>query len=222
MREKTVAGDDAAVETYVPRRGRPTAAQAEAIAEHILGTAQGFFLSDGYAQTTMEAVAAAAGISKGTLYARYSTKADLFHALVSDRLAAWSRRVPGRQDTANVSLFDYLYRRGTDLLAAMSDPEIRAFTHLVNAESRQFPELAVDFRTEAYEKVITEIAGDIESLAARSGWPTSDAKGTAAIFINALTGWWQSHSHEEDIPVDSAGQYTARLVSLMIGGRAAF
>ena len=219
-----ISPEKSAAPPYVSKRGRPTASQAEAIGDHILLTARNLFLSDGFAATTMEAVAAAAGISKGTLYARYPGKSQLFHALVVDRLEEWSRRAPTWTRQPDESLFEYLYHRGSAMLAAMSDPEISAFTHLVNSESRQFPELAVDFRIHAYERLIVEIAGEIERFAREGGWPMTDAKSVATVFVNALMGWWQSQiqSNLKEIPKAAADQYTARLVALLTGGRAAF
>jgi TetR/AcrR family transcriptional regulator, mexJK operon transcriptional repressor len=38
----------------------------------------------------MEAIAVAAGVSKGTLYDRYPTKEALLQAVIADRVATWS------------------------------------------------------------------------------------------------------------------------------------
>ncbi len=46
--------------------------------EQIRDAARALFLRNGYAGTSMDAVTAAAGISKETLYRYYETKADLF------------------------------------------------------------------------------------------------------------------------------------------------
>lgn len=48
----------------------------------ILAAANDLFLSDGYLQTTMEAIADRAGVSKATLYAHFGNKAGLFEAIV--------------------------------------------------------------------------------------------------------------------------------------------
>ncbi len=208
--------------TYVPKRGRPSVRQAKAIAEHILRKAQDLFLTDGYAQTTMEAVATAAGISKGTLYARYSSKSDLFHALITDRLQAWTKLTPAWVNEPDISLFDYLYRRGSAMISAMAEPEIRAFSHLVQCEARQFPELAEDFKTEAYGKLVDEVASEIQRICSAGGSATTDAKGVALVYVNAIMGWWQSQGPDPEVSQAEADHYLARLLSLLSGGRAAF
>jgi AcrR family transcriptional regulator len=50
--------------------------------EHILEAAQDVFLANGYADTTIDNIAAAAKISKQTLYHCFRDKADLFEAVI--------------------------------------------------------------------------------------------------------------------------------------------
>lgn len=48
--------------------GRPTPAESERISARIMAAARKLFLRDGFAQTSMDAIAAEIGISKRTLY----------------------------------------------------------------------------------------------------------------------------------------------------------
>lgn len=57
-----------------PRRGRPRSAAAD---RAILDAAFSLLRDRGYAATSMDAVAARAGVSKATIYRRYPAKADL-------------------------------------------------------------------------------------------------------------------------------------------------
>lgn len=50
----------------------------------ILGAARDLFLADGYSDTTMDAIAAAADISRASLFNYFPSKADLLEALGSD------------------------------------------------------------------------------------------------------------------------------------------
>jgi AcrR family transcriptional regulator len=70
-----------------PRRGRPTRAEASAIEQRIREEALAAFLERGFDGTTMQAVAAAAGVTKRTLYAKYPDKEALFGAVVPWALA---------------------------------------------------------------------------------------------------------------------------------------
>ena len=70
-----------------PLRGRPTQAEALAIEDRLRKAAIEAFVDHGFDGTTMEAVAAAAGISKRTLYAKYADKHALFAAIIPQALA---------------------------------------------------------------------------------------------------------------------------------------
>ena len=70
-----------------PLRGRPTQAEALAIERRLREAAIEAFVDNGFEGTTMEAVAAAAGITKRTLYAKYADKEALFAAVIPRALA---------------------------------------------------------------------------------------------------------------------------------------
>ena len=63
--------------------------------ERILEAATTLFVQYGYRKTSIDEVARAAGIAKGTLYLYYSNKAELvFHAVALEKRAYLSRLVP--------------------------------------------------------------------------------------------------------------------------------
>jgi AcrR family transcriptional regulator len=62
---------------------RPRVRQPEVRPDQILDAAQRLLLEMGPAATTMDAVAAAAGVGKGTIYHYYASKSDLLSALRS-------------------------------------------------------------------------------------------------------------------------------------------
>src|SRR3984957_6063558 len=68
----------------VGRGGRPSRADASHLRQRILQTGRELFLAEGYGSTTIEAVAARAGVSKRTLYHRFDDKAALFAAVVHE------------------------------------------------------------------------------------------------------------------------------------------
>ena len=69
----------------VRRRGRKV--QVERNRELLLAAARGVFLARGYHGSTLEAIAAEAGFSKGVVYSQFESKADLFLALLDERIA---------------------------------------------------------------------------------------------------------------------------------------
>src|ERR1700728_4812718 len=68
----------------VGRGGRPSRADALRLRGRILEVATELFLAEGCGSTTIEAVAARAGVSKRTLYHRFDDKAALFAAVVHE------------------------------------------------------------------------------------------------------------------------------------------
>lgn len=66
------------------KRGRE--AQVERNRELLLAAARRVFLARGYHGSTLEAIAAEAGFSKGVVYSQFESKADLFLALLDERI----------------------------------------------------------------------------------------------------------------------------------------
>src|SRR3546814_15173732 len=69
------------------RTGRPTRQASQALSRKILRVARDVFFADGFGRSTAERIAAKAGISKRTLYARYGNKQLLFEAAILMEIA---------------------------------------------------------------------------------------------------------------------------------------
>ena len=124
----------------VGRGGRPARADALRLRQRILEVATELFLAKGYGSTTIEAVAARAGISKRTLYHRFDDKSVLFAAVVHE-IIEQIRPPAGVPLIEGATLREVLRRlAGMILRAALSPPAI-ALHRLVMAESARFPEL---------------------------------------------------------------------------------
>ncbi len=214
--------------SFVAKRGRPTKAQAAAIEKTILSVAREKFLEFGYASTSMEAVAADAGVSKGTLYARYPAKSDLFRAIVSDRVeqwtgdAAWKERERVRPVLKD-GIAAYLMEYGVAYLTALDEPEVAAFDRLIRLEAARFPELAAEFREQGLLVEVKILAGQIAKSGEFEGWPVRDPEGVAGAFTAALHGWTREEAMQGDEAKDGVyARYVGRLVALFVGGRAAW
>lgn len=66
-----------------PRAGRPTREQAQARHDELLDTALDHFLAKGFELATIEAIAQAVGMTKRTVYAKFTDKEALFRAAVN-------------------------------------------------------------------------------------------------------------------------------------------
>ena len=205
---------------FVARRGRPSADQVAAIERRILSVACATFLEHGFAHSSMDAIAAAAGVSKGTLYARYVGKAELFHAIALEQIAAWRHHAPAPiRAEAGITESERLYRYGIAFLARMRMPEIAAFHHLIVAEAYRFPDLARQFHDEGYGRAIDLFADELKAAAEGARWPIGDPRGVVHAFIAALLGWIGIQTLHGPVTDAACEAYVARLVAVFVGGR---
>lgn len=200
------------------KRGRPTPSQAAAIDRNILSVARSLFLSRGYAITSMEAVAAAAGVSKGTLYARYASKSDLFTAIVAERVQAWAELSAGVISDPAASLEQRLLQRANVILDSIGLPEVRAFDRLVQAEAQRFPELARDFYDHGYTLVVEMVKSDIMTTSCAEAPANVDPLSLARIFTAALLGWSRIESSVRDVEEAERRAFAADMVALFLSG----
>jgi len=147
-----------------PRRaGRPTRDAAARLGERIVAVATEHFLRDGFAATSIEAVAAACSISKRTFYHRFRDKPALFRAVVHGLIARWLPPFEAALETPG-PLEATLLRTARQMLAAALSPEALALYRMMIAEAPRFPELA-SILNEQGGGGIERIAGLLEAEA---------------------------------------------------------
>ena len=118
----------------------------------ILAAARRQFLAHGYGGTSMEAVAADAGVSIMTLYRHAESKDDLFAATVAVACHTEGEPAP---DLAAIPLRELLTATALAFQQKLSSPETTALLRAVIAEQGRFPELA----TIAYDATLGHLAG---------------------------------------------------------------
>ncbi|HEY1177993.1 MAG TPA: TetR/AcrR family transcriptional regulator [Phytomonospora sp.] len=146
-------------------------AQKEMTRKLLLDSGVELFVSKGYAATTVDDIASAAGTTRVTFYAYFPSKVDLMKALVSERLNAALDRVPsaehGSTERELVAVVeDGSRERIRAWLAATSErwEAIRPYT------TAAFEAAAVDPEIRALlEEWLNETIGDIEDGLDRAG-----------------------------------------------------
>jgi AcrR family transcriptional regulator len=110
----------------------------------ILAGAATVFAADGYDGASMARIASVAGVSKGTLYNYFDSKAALFTAYVGDACDRGLANVfdPAARDDEPASV---LLRIGRNMTRMMLSEVGLAIYRVVIAEAAQFPELARGF-----------------------------------------------------------------------------
>jgi AcrR family transcriptional regulator len=120
--------------------GRPSLEEAELLFGRILDAAAELFTKNGYGGTSIEAIAAHAGIGKLTLYRRFADKDALFAAVVvrmAERSGAAMQKIAEKEG----SVAEMLTTAGRHLLEIVLSPESIAFHRILFAEAARLPEL---------------------------------------------------------------------------------
>ena len=124
-----------------PRRGRPSAEQAQALEEQLLTCALDVFLARGFEATTMEAIAAAAQMSKRTLYSRFSDKSALFLAAVARASAHYTIDAEQLRTLDTGDLSTTLRALAKRRLENLATPNGIRLHRILATESYRFPSL---------------------------------------------------------------------------------
>lgn len=192
--------------TRVSTRGRP---RDPAINEAILTATRDLLVLVGYANLSMEAVAARAGVSKPTLYLRYPTRAVLVFEAIFGKTK--TRAIP---DNGNIraDLRD-AYNWAVEEFNA---PEARAAIPGLMAEVSANPELAQLIRTVVIGPEYGRVRGQLE-LAQQRGEISAGAD--LDLVIDAFIGTALARVILLDHPLDDS--YSGRLVNLLLDGAAA-
>lgn len=119
------------------RRGRP---RDPAKREAILQAAARLFLNQGFEQTSMDAIAAAAGVSKLTVYSHFADKDDLFQRMVEDKCDHYSAP-DSFVDFEAKSVRTSLRKIGEGFLALLLDPETLALHRMMIRDSERVPRI---------------------------------------------------------------------------------
>jgi TetR/AcrR family transcriptional regulator, regulator of autoinduction and epiphytic fitness len=153
-------------------------------AEAILDGAKQEFLSHGYAAASMDKIAAAAGVSKATIYSHFDDKVGLFIALIQ-RLAAKKELFnPQKLQSMSGDPQIVLKRFAAGMLANIAaDPQLLTFMRLIIGESGRFPELARAF-VQNIEKPVLEML--THYLATCPQLALADPEVAARAFIGAM------------------------------------
>jgi TetR/AcrR family transcriptional regulator, mexJK operon transcriptional repressor len=121
--------------------GRPTREQAEKRNRELLDKALDLFLEDGFDRTTIEAITAAVGMAKRTVYARYGDKMTLFKAALERAIEDWIVPVDRLREAETSDFEDTLQEIGRILVANILTPEGLRLLRITNAESIRHPEV---------------------------------------------------------------------------------
>ncbi len=146
------------------RGGRPTRLEAARLAEKILLVATELFLAQGFAATSIEAVAARSRISKRTFYHRFRDKAVLYQTVVQRLLQRWLAQFETAFEQ-EAPLEKTLLRSARRMLDIGLQSDALALRRLLLTEAERFPELVRIAVEQGAAKGIERIASLLEAEA---------------------------------------------------------
>ena len=161
--------------TELPRR------QLNRIAKErrILDAALRVFSETGYSGTTMDALAAAAGLTKPTLYQYFDSKEQLFSAMMRQQrdlmLDVFTHPSPA-------GMVQDLHQFAWDYAANVMRPEMLALARLIIGEVQRFPEIGRAYQTSGPDRLLAGIMAYMEGQRALGRLTFDDAELAAQDF----------------------------------------
>lgn len=124
----------------------------------ILTAARDLFLSQGYGNTSMDAVAKYAGVSKSTLYAHFENKEQLFGAVVGTARQRLHDALTGVSTTHERDIRKMLIQIGTQFMHYVTEPSSLTLFRVVIGEIQKFPELGREMYQSGNSVVLRTVA----------------------------------------------------------------
>ncbi len=138
------------------RRGRP---KSEEKRESIREAAATLFLKEGYERCSMDSIAAAAGVSKQTVYSHFANKDELFRSCIAGKCQLYDLSV---EPSTQKSLEDGLASFADGLLRLISDPQAVKMWRLMMTEAEGHSRVASMFYETGPEASIASLEAFLE------------------------------------------------------------
>ncbi len=170
-----------------PKTSSPERQLSQEKALSILNGAMQEFLARGYAATSMDRIANAAGVSKATVYNHFQDKEGLFNALIQQLVEKKFPSVFSAIDTDNLQKDPRIALRqiATNMLdMSMGDEQFISFMRLIIGESERFPGLAQAFVRNVHVSSFGLLSQYFTKCSDRI--KLSDPEAAARVFIGAL------------------------------------
>ncbi|MDX9994511.1 MAG: TetR/AcrR family transcriptional regulator [Rhodocyclaceae bacterium] len=149
----------------------------------LLQAAAEVFAAEGY-RVGVDRIAAHAGVAKQTLYNHFSSKADLFGAVI--QLATQELLVT--LDDADLSLRERLIGFGTRYREKLLNPTGLGFYRMLVAETLRFPELAASFYRAGPSETAARMCAVLTEAMRRGELRQDDPQLATTLLLSMLVG----------------------------------
>jgi AcrR family transcriptional regulator len=205
-----------------PTAPAPPASRSDATRALLLEGALGEFSAFGFRRSSMEGVALRAGVSRGTLYLHWKSKADLFRGLVEqlheDHLAAMQAVLENEHadlETALTAMLEARFLRFVELASASPHA-----AELYDLHSRMCGDIARASQERSEELLARLVERTVESGGADLGHSGLSAAGVASAVFDCAHG-----AKGEDPSLATPATFRerlARIVRLLVVGLGSF
>lgn len=154
----------------------------------VLDAAAEIFLDKGFDQTSMEAVAARAGVSKATVYAHYRDKAGLFEAVIERGATALNVNLDRTLLDSASPPEEKLVQVVSALLEATTRANFMAMLRVLLTERTRRPDLMRSLRSNGVPYSVGVVASILADDAARHGYALVDPSAHASLLIRMAAG----------------------------------
>ncbi|HZZ61208.1 MAG TPA: TetR/AcrR family transcriptional regulator [Roseiarcus sp.] len=153
----------------------------------IMDGARAAFLAAGFDGASMNDIARSAGVSKGTLYAYFNSKDELFEAIIRAEYAQAAERICvfRREGDVRTMLADF----GVRLLGRMSEPGRLALTRVVIAAAEKFPNVGRAFYEAGPLYGAARLAEELRALEKAGALKVPDSERAAWQFIDLCASY---------------------------------
>lgn len=153
----------------------------------VMQAARQVFLDQGYGGASMDAIAAAAEVSKATVYAYFASKEELFAEMVAE----YCREQQGALaaiEAEHPEVEEGLRRMAETLIRFLSAPGALRFGRMIIGETARFPQLGRTFVESGFLALQQDIAGFLARAAARGELDLPDPELAAELFVSMIRG----------------------------------
>lgn len=196
-------------------RGRPTAARAAAIDQVIRSAALDLFLAAGFEAASMDAIAAAAKVAKGTLYARYPNKEALFLSVLRDQRERLGQRAAAFNHLLPNDLEGRLRHHAATLVRTTQNPDYTRMLQLVEANAATFPELPRLWNEEGAVGYLRLLADNMAEVAS-PGQQDIDWDFVANLVLHAIGGWLRTQASLQTLDEARAETFTDGVIAVVM------
>tara|TARA_R110001606_G_scaffold88648_4_gene199563 strand:+ start:7405 stop:8046 length:642 start_codon:yes stop_codon:yes gene_type:complete len=175
---------DTDIDIVKERTDRPSSQRKIA---KILDAARAEFFANGFAATSIEAIAALAEVSKVTVYSWFKTKENLFIEVVKSECRHMSESLVG-ENLKTKTLRETLIFAAENMLDALMDDERIRFDRILAAEVNRDPKIGEYFLDNGPRMLLQNLVNLLKIAQEKDEIQTADLTSSAETFVSLVMG----------------------------------